>query len=82
MELYKEILAKVLATKEVKITFSDLQIDSKEIVEMQCYQALQKIKAVIQNDSLTDNECFMKIEEIICACEALGSGGGSRHDFG
>ena len=81
MELYKEILAKVLATKEVKITFSDLQIDSKEIVEMQCYQALQKIKAVIQNDSLTDNECFMKIEEIICAFEALGSGG-SRHDFG
>lgn len=49
---------------------------------MQCYQALQKIKAVIQNDSLTDNECFMKIEEIICAFEALGSGGGSRHDFG
>lgn len=42
MELYKEILAKVLATKEVKITFSDLQIDPKEIVEMQCYQALQK----------------------------------------
>lgn len=72
MELYKEILAKVLATKEVKITFSDLQIDPKEIVEMQCYQALQKIKAVIQNDSLTDNECFMKIEEIICAFEALG----------
>ena len=46
MELYKEILAKVLATKEVKITFPDLQMDAKEIVEMQCYQALQKIKAV------------------------------------
>ena len=82
MELYKEILAKVLATKEVKITFSDLQIDSKEIVEMQCYQALQKIKAVIQNDSLTDNECFMKIEEIISIFETLGCNGGTRHDFG
>ena len=82
MELYKEILAKVLATKEVKITFSDLQIDSKEIVEMQCYQALQKIKAVIQNDSLTDNECFMKIEEIVCIFEALGGSVGNRHDFG
>ncbi len=82
MELYKEILAKVFATKEVKITFSDLQIDPKEIVEIQCYRALQKIKTVIQDDSLTDNECFMKIEEIICVFEALGSGGGSRHDFG
>lgn len=82
MELYKEILAKVFATKEVKITFSNLQIDPKEIVEMQRYRALQKIKTVIQDDSPTDNECFMKIEEIICVFEALGSGGGSRHDFG
>mgnify|MGYP000274759265 CR=1 FL=1 len=82
MELYKEILTKVFATKEVKITFSDLQIDPKEIVEMQCYRVLQKIKTVIQDDSLTDNECFMKIEEIVGIFETLGSNGGTRHDFG
>lgn len=47
-----------------------------------CYQALEKIKAVVQDDSLSDGECFMRIEEIVCALEDLGSGGGPRHDFG
>ena len=37
---------------------------------------------VIEDDSLEDDECFMKIEEIVCAFENLGSGGGNRHDFG
>jgi len=52
------------------------------IIQSESYQALQKIKAVIHDDSLTDNECFMKIEEIICIFEALGSNDGTRHDFG
>ena len=39
-------------------------------------------QAVIQDDSLADSECFMKIEEIIAVFEILGSGGGLRHDFG
>ena len=40
-----------------------------------------KIKAVIEDDSLTDETCFAKIEEIVCILESVGSGGGSRHDF-
>ena len=54
---------------------------AKEIVEMKCYEALQKIKAVIEDDSLGDAECFEKIERIVCSLEAIGSNGGSRHDF-
>ena len=46
------------------------------------HKTLTISKAVIHDDSLTDNECFMKIEEIICVFEALGSNGGTRHDFG
>ena len=80
MELYKEILAHALAYGEVKVTFPDMDIS--RIVEGECYQALQKIKAIIHDDSLEDAECFMKIEEIICTLEKIGSNGGSRHDFG
>ena len=36
-----------------------------ELAEMRCYQALKKIKAVIEDDSLEDDGCFMKIEEIV-----------------
>lgn len=79
MELYKEILAHALAYGEVKVSFPDMNIS--EIIEGTCYQALEKIKAIIQDDRLEDKECFMKIEEIIRVLEDAGSTGGCRHDF-
>lgn len=57
-------------------------MDISKIVEDECYKALQKIKSIIHDDSLKDAECFMKIEEIVCTLEQIGSSGGGRHDFG
>ncbi|MBQ7330678.1 MAG: hypothetical protein IJW94_02660 [Oscillospiraceae bacterium] len=82
MELYKEILAHALAHGEVHITFPGHEQDIVKIVEGKCYKALNEIKAIIEDDSLNDRECFMKVERIICAIEEMGSNGGSRHDFG
>ncbi len=82
MDLYKEILSNALSSEKIQITFPNLKISPTEIIESECYQALQKIKAIIQNDSLNDSECFMKIEEIISVFENLGSSCGTRHDFG
>ena len=80
MDLYKEILAHALTYGDVKITFPG-ECDPAKIVEGECYQALQKIKAVIHDDSLSDSECFIKIEEIVNVLESVGSGGSFRHDF-
>ena len=82
MQLYKEILTQILSNQEIHITFPNLNINPTVIIQSESYQALQKIKAVITDDSLTDSECFMKIEEIICVFEELGISSGSRHDFG
>lgn len=82
MELYKEILTHALVHGEVQISFSGKDPDITKIVESTSYQALQKIKAIIEDDSLEDKECFMKIEQIVCVLEEIGSTGGSRHDFG
>ena len=83
MELYQEILCHVLANEKVQVSFPELvNMDVTKIVELECYKALAKIKAIIEDDALADSECFQQIEEIVCAFEALGSGGGSRHDFG
>ena len=68
MELYEEIL-------------ETIQLNAEKFVEMRCYQALQKIKTIIEDDSLNDRECFYKIEEIVCVLESIGSNGGFRHDF-
>ena len=46
MELYKEILAGVLAHQEIQINFPNLQITPTEIVELKSYQALDR-KSVV-----------------------------------
>lgn len=82
MELYQDILTTILKKEEVNILFPNLQISPKEIVELECYRALQKIKAIIEDDSFEDKECFMKMEEVLSLFEELGSHANTRHDFG
>ena len=82
MELYKEILAHALMYGEVKISFSGKNGDISKIVEGECYKTLERIIAIIKDDTLEDNECFLKIEEIVCAFEKIGVDCGHRHDFG
>lgn len=83
MELYQEILCHVLENEKVQVSFPELvNTDVTKIVELECYKALGKIKTILEDDALADSKCFQQIEEIVCTFEELGSGGGSRHDFG
>ena len=65
MELYKEILVNVLQRQQVRVLFPRLKISAREIVGMECYKALRKIRAIPADDRLNDAECFQKIEEIV-----------------
>ncbi len=83
MELLQEILCHVLADKKVQVSFSGLaDTEIIKIAELECYKALQKIKAILEDDSLEDSECFYRTPEIVCVFEDLSSGCGNRHDFG
>lgn len=83
MELFQEILCHVFANEKVQVSFPELtHTDAAQIVELECYKALRKIKTILEDDSLEDRECFRQIEEIVCVFENLGSDGGRRHDFG
>ena len=44
-------------------------------------RALLKIRDILADDTLDDPACFRRIEQIVEVYEALGPGGGSRHDF-
>ncbi len=81
MELYKEILINVLEKQRAEVFFPDLKISAKEIVELTCYKVLKEIKAVLEDSSLEDDECFEKIEEIVCIFERNCGGIECRHDF-
>ena len=81
MDLWQEIFCDILRKYSAEIAF--LQAPSlKELFSLRCYQALRKIQDILKDDSLSDKECFAKIEEIVCVFEELGSDCGERHDFG
>lgn len=82
MDLYKEIFIRALAHETMEVTFPNLRLDGAELVHSVCYQTLERIKGIVQDESLSDSECFAQIEEIVLALEDIGSGGGTRHDFG
>jgi hypothetical protein len=77
MELLKEILSKEFNEKEVAKLLPDLT----EMLNSKCYLALKEIKEILDDTTLNDEECFYKIEKIVCVFEAIGSNGGSRHDL-
>ena len=82
MKLFREILIKAIEKMEIDASFSDFIMSAAAVVELESYNALCKIKAIIEDESLDDPTCFHKIEAIVSELEALGSDGGSRHDFG
>ena len=82
MELYHEIVVEILSHQRAEIIFPDLDTDLEKLAEPTCYQVLKQIRAIVRDDSLSDPQCFAKVEAIICALERAGFHGGSRHDWG
>ena len=78
MSFHIELLGEILKNERTEISFPDLQINAQELLELNCYQALNKIKSVIEDEDMTDFEC---VEAIVCILEDMGSDGGFRHDF-
>ncbi len=81
MELYAEILAQALTNGDIQVILRGLDCDVLQVVEKKCYLTLLKIKSIVDDDRLDDPECFMRIEEVVCALEELGCYT-TRHDFG
>ena len=80
MKLLQEILAHLLQEGKVELHFSSAP-SLEMLFEKECFRILQKIKNVLEDESLTDENCFDKIEQIICIFEKHGSTV-ARHDFG
>jgi len=80
MELWRELLIGGLQDESYKLNcIGDNTL--KEIIKDKCYKALLGIKQVIDDEKLKDEDCFIKIEEIICKLVEYGIFC-DRHDFG
>ena len=81
MELLYDMLTeewKDILSAAVRIVVEEVNIDYVELIELKSLMTLEKIKTVIENDSLSDFEC---IERIVKIFEQIGSNAGNRHDF-
>ena len=81
MKMYEQILVKALENETVQVVCPNVKLNPTEIVQLNCYQAIEKIRDVLQNEDLEDVDCFMRIEEIVNTLEDLGVDVDGRHDF-
>ena len=80
MELWRELLIGGLQNESC--VFDNLNDKIlKEIVENKSYKILLQIKQILEDEKLSDEECFIKIEEIIRTLEENNIFC-DRHDFG
>ena len=77
MELYEEIIIHALEKQQISLAALAQASCMEKIVEGVCYRTLRRIKEIVEDDSLTDEDCFWKIEEIVVALEQIGSDGGN-----
>lgn len=80
MEVALNILAKLLIEHGAQVTISGGE-GLEQLLRERCCQALKEIRDVLDDGTLNDPDCFRRIEKIVEIYEALGAGGGSRHDF-
>ena len=82
MDLYKEILIEILKYEVARVDFTHIKMNAAEIVDSVSYRALQKIKAIIEDDRLDEKDCFEKIKRIVHVYETIGSSGSHRQNLG
>jgi len=80
MELWRELLISGLQNENNYLSNINDKI-LKEIIENRSFKVLLEIKQTIEDERLSDKDCFIKIEQIISKLEKLGIFC-DRHDFG
>lgn len=72
MALYEEILWGCLRDIPVQVTFPNLTVNPSDLVEMKSFLAIERIRDILEQEELTDQECAMQIRYVIYTLEAEG----------
>ena len=71
MDLYKEILINLLRDNDIEISFKGIEFDYNKLLENKSYVALNEIKKILANDTIDNENCLKKIQEIVSIYESL-----------
>ena len=71
-------LAKLLVDEGAAVRIDCGGADLNQLMKDRCWQALMEIRAVLDDETLEDPECFQQIEQIVRIYEKLGPGAGAR----
>ena len=84
MELMDEILLYILRQENKRDEAHEARVIAalRRNTESFSYRMLEQIRNIIRDTHFDDDECFEKIEAIVCLFEEHGIDTGSRHDFG
>ena len=72
MTLYEEILWGCLRDIPVQVTFPNLTVNPSDLVEMKSFLAIERIRDILEQEELTDQERAMQIRYVIYTLEAEG----------
>ena len=81
MDTYRSIFLRLLERDYLPEPDPNDIEEIRNLIESECFNAICKIKKVLEDDRLDDPECFSRIEEIICILEDSGIACCYRHDF-
>ena len=72
MKLYQEILINALEQEDCQLIFPNLNLDTSQIVEKSLYSAFNKIKSLLENTEITDENAYSIILEIDSILNCIG----------
>ena len=72
MDLYKELLLKILEGERVEVTFPNLKINPEYIIQIECYTAVVAISAIVANNAMNDKEKIKEIKKTIASLKNYG----------
>jgi len=81
MTLSAELLTKILSGEEAYIVFPQFEHEIKTVMESECFTMPEQIRLILMDDTLNDEDCFLKIDEIISVFTAHNIHVGFRHDI-
>ena len=79
MDFYEKMIFYIAKKAVEECDYEAMGVLLNQFAQQECHNILQRIQDIIRDDSLNDEKCYTKIEEIVRLFEDHGIDTGNRH---